>query len=360
MVQCYKPVLTDGQAVISGIPFEYTLGSCELLVFFQGEMQFEGAFNDYTEVTNTSIAFNFPLKAADVVQILRVPSLTVSETISGFTAININEIEFGDGYGFNVVEESPGKVRIEIDSSGLQGPPGPQGTSGPQGPQGVQGPQGPSGSGTANGEITAANIINGIIYVSFVSVSNQTGLTDLTFTVRDPSNVQVQAGVPLTEYFGTGVYYGQADVGLSSPGAHLVQVTSTSVATNNSYKIFFVTPTQAGGGSVAIQETTRNIGDAVSFKHIAQTGLTDVLITIYDSGDSPISSNQPMMEIGTTGVYKYLFNAPSGGLYTGIMNSTTVGSKSVTEVIFQDGSTGSGSPTVHVANRVGVGRREDC
>ena len=213
------------------------------------------------------------------------------------------------------------------------------------------------GDASDNGLVTSANIIGGVISVSFAASSRVTGLTDLVFEVRDPSNVQAAVSVPLTEYFTTGVYYGSVDVGVANLGAHFIHVTSITTPENNAVKIFNVSPSQSGGSSV-IQEATRTFGDSMTFRHIAQPSLSDVEITIYDSADVPISSNQPMLEIGSSGVYKFVFNPPTAGLFTGIMTSPSISTKSVTEVIFAV-EVASGGSTV-ISNRVGVGRREDC
>jgi hypothetical protein len=66
-----------------------------------------------------------------------------------------------------------------------------------------------------------------------------------------------------------------------------------------------------------------------------------------------------MIEISGTGVYKYAFNPSVAGLYTGIMSSSSVKTKSVTEIIFTTPGN-SGSQQTVISNRVGVGTREDC
>ena len=94
------------------------------------------------------------------------------------------------------------------------------------------------GAGTSdNGLVTSANITNGVISVSFSASSRLSGLTDLVFEVRNPSNTQVAVSIPLSEYHTTGVYYGSVDVGVADLGPHLVHVTSASEPENNAIKI---------------------------------------------------------------------------------------------------------------------------
>jgi hypothetical protein len=210
--------------------------------------------------------------------------------------------------------------------------------------------------------ITSALQSNGKISVSFVAVNNQTGITDLTLEVRNPSNTQVATGIPLTEYYSTGTYYGSVDVGVVSLGAHLTKVKSNLYPLNNASKVFIIAieDTKVGGGLV--QEATRSVGDTLTFKHIATTGLSDVQVTIYNAADSPILVAQSMVEIGSSGVYKFPFTPTSAGLYTGIMNSPTLGTKSVTEVIFKSPSqnNNSNSTSTVISNRIGTGTKEEC
>jgi hypothetical protein len=251
-----------------------------------------------------------------------------------------------------------------VSQGNITGPVGPQGLQGPQGVPGTPGPAGPPGTSVAvndYGHITSAGLVGGQIAVSFVAAGKQTGLTDLVFEVRNPSNVQVVAGILLTEYYGTGVYFGNVNVGTATTGAHLVRVSSSLAIQNSDSKIFFISAAQAAqmGGNV-IQEATRSFGQPFTFRHIAQTAVADVLITIFNANDVPILSNQPMVEIAGTGVYKYVFNPSTAGLYTGIMSSASLVTKSVTEVIFSTSpNPGSGTSTV-ISNKIGVGRREDC
>ena len=131
-------------------------------------------------------------------------------------------------------------------------------------------------------------------------------------------------------------------------------------------KIFTITSAALGGGSV-VQEATRHFGSPFTFRHIAESTLPDVKITIYDSNDNPILANQPMIEIGGSGVYKYVYNPPTPSplaqkIYTGIMGSNSFGSKSVTEIIFvpaEYDDEGGTTKTV-ISNRVGVGKRGKC
>lgn len=274
--------------------------------------------------------------------------------------------------GLNGVDGVQGPAGL-IGPQGLQGVAGPigpqgytglQGIQGPPGPTGPAGPPGLSGSGSASdyGEITSAGLSGGLISISYVSSSRASGLLDLTFEVRDPNNVQVVTGVPLLEYHNKAVYYGQVDVGVATPGPYYVKVKSPTQLSNDAFKLFYVTPSQTQRGSSMVQEATRTFGQPFTFRHIASTNLSDVFVTVYDSAEVPIIANQQMVEVGSTGVYKFIFNPSVAGLYTGIMSSTVAQSKSVTEVIFASSSSsggGSGGQVV-ISNRVGVGSREDC
>jgi hypothetical protein len=254
-----------------------------------------------------------------------------------------------------------------IGPQGLQGVAGPigpqghtglQGIQGPAGPVGPAGPPGPPGLGSSvsnYGEVTSAGLNGGLISVSFVSSNRTSGLIDLMFEVRDPNDTQVAAGVPLLEYHNKAAYYGQVDVGIATPGPYYIRVTSSSQPSNNAFKLFYVTPSQAQKGSSMVQEATRTFGQPFTFRHIASTNLSDVFVTIYNSNEIPIITNQQMVEIGASGVYKFIFNPPTAGLYTGIMSSTIAQSTSVTEVIFNTPPSGPGSGNVVIANRVGVG-----
>ena len=182
---------------------------------------------------------------------------------------------------------------------------------------------------------------------------------DLVLEVRNPNNIQVATGISLTEYFNTGAYYAQIDVGVSLPGVYLTKVTSPTLPVNNAIKIFTVSPMTQQGGMV-VQESTRNFGETFTFRHVASPSLTDTRLTIFNASDAPILSDQPMVELAGTGVYKYAFNPPSAGLYTGVMSSVTADTRSVSEVIFKIVAPPSGNQSVVIANRVGVGTREDC
>ena len=277
-----------------------------------------------------------------------------------------------------------------IGPTGLTGPAGPIGPVGLTGPAGPQGPAGNSNivnltdlldvnttgvalgnvltfngslwvagpASASSGFITFAGLSGGLISVSFVSSNKVSGITDLKLEVRDPSNNQVAVGIPLVEYFGTGAYYAQASVNASISGPYLTKVTSVSSPINNAFKLFVVTPAQiAGSGGNVVQEATRVFGNTFIFRHVATTGLPDVQISIFNSTNTAIISNQPMIELASTGTYTYAFNPPVAGIYTGVMSSASAGSKSLTEVIFTvPGATSSGSTVI--ANTVGVGVRD--
>lgn len=249
-----------------------------------------------------------------------------------------------------------------------------QGAIGPQGIQGIPGPVGPpgppgtsSGSGSSdNGQITTANILGGKIAISFVAAKINglihSGITDLVFSIRDPLNQLVSAGLSLTEYHDKGVYYGYIDVGTITPGQYYVEVSSISYPNNAAIKIFDVSPVhvQGTGGGNVIQEAVRKFGETFIFKHIAEPGATDVQITIYDINDVPIISAQPMIEIAGKGVFKFAFNPTVEGTYTGIMESASSDSKAVTEVIFINTGTQVPPGRVVISNKVGVGERREC
>jgi hypothetical protein len=268
---------------------------------------------------------------------------------------------------------------------------GPQGPTGIQGPIGPAGPPGPPGAGVNKlddigdvtapnpqpgdqlvfngtnwvsassnntGLITSAGILNGKLAVSFVSVNKQTGILDLKAEIKNPLNQQAVPQVTLVEYHSTGVYYCQTDVGLANPGPYLVTVKSQSNPQNNASKIFIVSAANIAGGSNVIQEAVRKVGETFTFKHIAQPGATDVKITIYNNVDTPLISNQSMVEIAGTGVFKYAYNPNTAGIFTGIMSSSSANTKGVTEVIFTPATPGGGSTVI--ANRVGIGSRKGC
>lgn len=310
--------LTNGQTVVT-LPFAYVIGNNELLVFRNGELLTTPG--DYAETTTTTLTFVDSFLASEVLIVRRFGE-------SSLTLDNLADVD----------------VPAPTDCYVLT-------WNGPAGQWQAAPPD--------TGLITSANIINGKISVSFRSSCSITGITDLEFDVRDPTNTQVAASVPLIEYFGTGVYYGSVDVGTLNPGQHLVEVSSLSTV-NADKKLFNVTPLQAQGSTNVIQEATRKFGDTFTFRHIAETALTDVKLTIYNASDVPIISNQPMVEIGSSGVFKYAFNPGSPGLYTGIMSSATLSSKSVTEIIFVTTTTSSGTTTTTISNRIGTGRREEC
>lgn len=408
----YNPAVTAGQTLISPIPFSYVIGTNTLLVFLNGQLQIVGSTNDYVETSTTSITFNDPLQATDEIILRLVGGSTGgAQFLSDLLDVNTAGVVNADSLVYNSIDQKWEPVHIyqpsvlddltnvnvpsplngqvltfnstlnewfaapvpttpgpqgPVGPTGLQGPightggPGPQGVPGPPGTPGaagVTGPAGPPGSSTGStGEISAASLINGIIGVSYVSKDRVSGIVDLKLEVRNPSNVQVAVAIPLIEYFGTGAYYAQVNVGTSMTGAYIAKVTSVSSSSDNAIKIFIISPAslQSGGGGSVVQEATRNFGETFTFRHVSVPGLSDVLITLYDSSDTPFVSNQPMIEVGSSGVYKFIFNPPTAGIYTGIMSSSSSTSRSVTEVIFKPVAI---PPTV-IANRVGVGTRE--
>lgn len=268
---------------------------------------------------------------------------------------------------------------------------------GPQGPAGIQGPPGSSSTSSGStallndlldvntlgaspgqalifngsewrpasvenqGKITNAGIFGGKFAISFVSSEKESNLTDLELEVRDPDYNQVFVGIPLLEYHNLGIYYAQVDVGLTKPGPYLASVSSSANPLNNCSKLFVVDSANSSAkkGGEVIQETTRLLGETFIFRHIIESGVSDVEITIYNALDNAILTAQPMQELGTSGVYKFSFTPTSAGLYTGIMSSQSMMTKSLTEVIFKAASSGSGSQTV-IANKIGVGTKEDC
>jgi len=211
------------------------------------------------------------------------------------------------------------------------------------------------------GSITTANLLSGSLGISYVASNRTSGLLDLKLEVRDPANLAVISNVPLTEYYGTGAYYAQAYVGEDNPGAYLAIVTSLSAPTNNAIKLFLVeeappASTGQGGGSV-VQEASRDLGDTFTFRHVAQSGLTDVQVSIYDAAQNSLVLGQQMLELApTTGVYNFAFTPTTAGLYVGVMSSEVAGSRSVAEVLFRITSGGGTGSTV-ISNVVGVGTR---
>ncbi len=324
MVVFFDAPITNGQTLFP-LPFSYTIGANELQVFLSGQLL--ATPDDYAETSVTSITTTFPLISTDR---LIVRKLGAATSLSLNDLLDVTTVGVADG-DFLVYNDTLGTWEPSAADPMLD-----------------------------QGSITSANIDRGRISVSFVSSGQESGLTDLVFEVRDPTNTQVAAAIPLAEYFTTAAYSGTVDVGMTSPGAHFVQVTSTSTPANNAFKIFEVSVAQTQGGTAMVQEATRTFGDTFTFRHIAESSLSDVLITIYDAADIPLLTSQPMVEIGSTGVFKLAFNPASAGLYTGIMSSVTANSTSVTEVIFTTDTPTSGSGSVVISNRVGVGRREDC
>lgn len=318
MVNYFQPTIVNAQTLIT-LPFSYTIGSNELIVTLNGVVTTVG--NEYVETSTTSITFSFPLTSTDVVTARVISSALLLDDLQD---VNITSPANGDVLTYNTGTGT----WINLPASG-------------------------SPSTSVKSEITAAGLTNGIISVSFVAENQTTGLTDLKLEIFDPTNTPVITNVPLIEYFGTGAYYVQFNVGTATPGAYLAVVTSATFPTNYALKIFTVSSMMINTGGSVVQEATRNFGDPFTFRHVAQPGLGDVLITIFDSANNPLAVNQHMSEIPTTGIYNYPFSPTVVGLYTGVMSSVSASTRSVTEVIFRVPSTaGSG---VVISNSVGVG-----
>jgi hypothetical protein len=422
MVQYYQPSLTAGQTIVA-LPFSYTIGANTLMVYLNGVLSSVGKEYYETNTSTITFSFELLSTDVLTVYSIDVSSggaQILDDLLDVVTAGKVNGASLVynavDQQWEPVVIYQPKTLDDLIDTT-ISSPvnnqvltynsdtlqwenkplpppvPGPQGPVGPQGPQGPIGPPGPPGgqylndlydvntsgvslgqtiifngtswvpgnsSGTsAAGLISSAYLSGGKLSVSYTAVNKQTGLLDLVLEVRNPSNLQVISGVPLIEYYNTGIYYASADVGTTVSGMYLAAVSSNSAPLNDASKVFYVTGLDAKQGGNTVQETTRMVGDTMTFKHIAVSGLSDVMITIYNAADVPILSSLPMTEIASTGVYKYAFSPGSAGLYTGIMSSASQDTKSVTEVIFKSASS-SGSGNTVISNRIGVGSKEDC
>jgi hypothetical protein len=350
----YKPVVTTGQTLISPLPFQYNVGSNDLVVLLNGQQVVLG--NEYTETSPTSITFTFPLEATDQVVVMKLVYV-----ISDLADVSSGTTEDGYVLRYDSGSSQWAPARIPLmdnlilnDITNVNANPnnGDALTWNSSISQWVA-------TSVSVGQISAAGIQGGKFSVSYVSKDKQAGITDLILEVRDPNNIQVIASVPLTGYHGTGAYYAQVDVGVSLPGAYLAKVTSALYPSNNAMKIFMVSAAGIQGGGQVVQEATRTYGETFTFRHVATSALSDVTITIFNSADTPIVSSQPMVELAGTGVYKYAFNPPSVGLYTGVMRSVAADTRAVTEVIFKT-ATPSGSQSTVIANRVGVGTRDEC
>jgi len=399
MAQLY---ITPPGAIITGqttltLPFTYQVGSSSLFIALNGQVA--SIVDQYNEVGtvasySNTITFTFPLSSRDVVS----ARILFDGYLSSLSDVSV-PLSPPDGYVLTW-DSALNKWTDLPPTPGPTGPTGPTGATGSPGPTGLTGPVGPQGpagnsnivyladlldvsttgvtlgnvltfngsewvagpsSASSNGFITSAGLFGGLISVSFVSGNKVSGITDLKLEVRDPSNNQVASSIPLTEYFGTGAYYAQASVDASISGPYLAKVSSVSTPINNTFKLFMITSAQiagSGGNNNMVQEATRIFGSTFIFRHVATTGLSDVQISIFNSTNTPIVNNQPMLELAITGTYTFAFNPPVAGIYTGVMSSAIAGTKSLTEVIFTI-PVQSGSSTI-IANTVGVGVRDEC
>lgn len=85
--------------------------------------------------------------------------------------------------------------------------------------------------------------------------------------------------------------------------------------------------------------TTQRIWQSVR----GETGLTDVLITIYDSAGTASVTDQSMTELDATGVYYYDFTLPTSGRYLCKVTSSSIGFLATQEVYLAE----SGAATLY-------------
>jgi hypothetical protein len=140
-----------------------------------------------------------------------------------------------------------------------------------------------------------------------------------------------------------GIYYYEYLIGATDPYTDYIAVSRAIIngITRQGTTMFSVQVDTAqvvleeSGYGISLQYTKGFVGAQNRIQFKAPTGRVDVKINIYDTGGVQIVADQPMTELGTTGVYYYLWTPVAQGEF--VVLCETLGIEDTVEITVDEG-----------------------